>query len=592
MHQLSLEDGLHIPHYELRIFGARIFVQQWITVVASEREKVEEEYSCLSYFSHNQDPVLVLRSIVSAKITLNRSTMLHNVAFACVLSLVLGQELLQNPHMESTHNWDCRGFTCHVINTHHSGSHAIKASGRRADWQGVSQYVHVVPGTTYNTSAWVHLVNDAPGFMYQTVKLVFTINFVDGSHRLETVAMNRLVNVAEGWIQIRGFFTVPHNAKPSTTFTVRGPAHAINFIVDDASVQPLSEWMNWRQDTDTSITKLRKSPININVATAGNIDKNEVQIKITQLKKSFPFGMAINADEYDHGEPKYQAFVNKHFNWAVTKNALKWKATEHKQGHYRYERALKPIRTLRSHGIKVRGHNIVWATAKHVPTWVKPMYGDTLRQAVTKRVTDVVTRTKHLVEHWDIINENVHGYFFRDHVNKSNYNVDIFRLAHQTAPNIKMFLNDFAVVSRGTSTGTYLTQALKFKAAGVGLYGVGVQCHFKTKELPSPTILKARLDTIAEAGLPVWVTELSISVDDEHERAKRFDTVLRVLYSHPAVEGIMFWGFWGPIHGEGERAGLISGHEFRLNAAGQRVLDLFENQWMTKETHTLSQSGN
>ena len=29
----------------------------------------------------------------------------------------------------------------------------------------------------------------------------------------------------------------------------------------------------------------------------------------------------------------------------------------------------------------------------------------------------------------------------------------------------------------------------------------------------------------------------------------------------------------------------------QLNAAGRRVLDLLENQWMTDETHVLSQSG-
>ena len=42
------------------------------------------------------------------------------------------------------------------------------------------------------------------------------------------------------------------------------------------------------------------------------------------------------------------------------------------------------------------------------------------------------------------------------------------------------------------------------------------------------------------------------------------DTVLRIFYAHPAVEGILLWGFWGPIHGEGEEASLVSGREFRV----------------------------
>ena len=52
------------------------------------------------------------------------------------------------------------------------------------------------------------------------------------------------------------------------------------------------------------------------------------------------------------------------------------------------------------------------------------------------------------------------------------------------------------------------------------------------------------LDHVAQAGLPIWVTELDVWQQDPDVRADYYDTVLRVFFSHPSVEGIVFWGFW------------------------------------------------
>ncbi|XP_041352591.1 anti-sigma-I factor RsgI6-like [Gigantopelta aegis] len=104
-------------------------------------------------------------------------------------------------------------------------------------------------------------------------------------------------------------------------------------------------------------------------------------------------------------------------------------------------------------------------------------------------------------------------------------------------------------------------------------------------------MIKKHLDTLAQAGLPIWVTELDVHFQDEHKRADAYETALRVFYGHPAVEGIMFWGFWSQHHWRKDAGSLVSGHEFRLNAAGQRVLHLLEKEWMTHERHSLSQSG-
>lgn len=64
---------------------------------------------------------------------------------------------------------------------------------------------------------------------------------------------------------------------------------------------------------------------------------------------------------------------------------------------------------------------------------------------------------------------------------------------------------------------------------------------------------------MAQAGVPLWATELDVTSDDENQRANMYEHALRALYGHPAVEGILFWGFWDQAHYAGIRAALVRG---------------------------------
>jgi endo-1,4-beta-xylanase len=52
------------------------------------------------------------------------------------------------------------------------------------------------------------------------------------------------------------------------------------------------------------------------------------------------------------------------------------------------------------------------------------------------------------------------------------------------------------------------------------------------------------LDKLATLGLPIWITEFHLAHENVAERAALIEDALRLFYSHPAVEGIIFWGFW------------------------------------------------
>nr|KAG5708687.1 hypothetical protein BaRGS_034904 [Batillaria attramentaria] len=321
----------------------------------------------------------------------------------------------------------------------------------------------------------------------------------------------------------------------------------------------------------------------------------EVQVKVLQKKKSFPFGTAVsaavyNGDLYSSSTAKYKDFIHKHFNWATIANKFKWDYTEPHEGHTNYQPGLETLRGLRQHGLHVRGHNLVWSVEKWVPTWVHALSGAALRHAVSHHIQEITNLTNGQLAHWDVNNENLHGQWYQETLHDPNYDIELFREAHKFAPHAKLFLNDFNVVAFGGATDEYRQNAMKLKNANAGLYGIGVQSHFHDEEDPDPTLIKYRLDQLAQTGLSIWVTELDVTTADENKKADFYEHALRAFYGHPAVDGIVFWGFWQNAMSHHWKQALVDAN-FHLTPAGRRVLDLLENQWMTDETHVLSRAG-
>ncbi|KAK7104502.1 uncharacterized protein [Littorina saxatilis] len=504
-------------------------------------------------------------------------------------------ELLTNGGFETLDPWSCYNFNCVLVNDKHSGQHAMKVSHRTVNYQGPSQIITVEQGKTYQASGYIKLLIDQADHMSQRVAMELELRYQDGTKYYQEVAAHPPIKVADGWVQLRGQFAIPTKQIERARVYYQGPIPSVSFLVDDASVTELKlnhDDHTWRNITDQVIRTHRMSNIRINVTTAATISNEDVQIQVIQKKKSFPFGSAVSAVAYnDPSQVKYRDFIGKHFNWAVPENALKWKHIEPRQGHKDYQQALDTVHGLKKQGLKVRGHNLVWSKEPRIQSFVQAMSGDALRQEIKNHIEETMNKTRGLLQHWDVNNEMLHGTWYQDRLHDPDYNLELFRIAHHADPRVKLFLNDYQVVADGALTEPYLAQARHFKSANVGLYGIGVQCHFHDELEPNPYLIKQRLDLLAQAGLPIWVTELDVGAEDENKRADFYEKALKSFYGHPAVEGILFWGFWDQKDWRGEKAALVRGPNLELTAAGRRVLDLFENQWMTDETHVLSHSG-
>ncbi|XP_046574253.1 endo-1,4-beta-xylanase 1-like [Haliotis rubra] len=391
-----------------------------------------------------------------------------------------------------------------------------------------------------------------------------------------------------GGFPLNGNFTAPLRNMSRAYIHFQGPVPGIDFLIDDTTLVEVDEDVNWKAEADARIQKIRKNIIHVNVTRSSSFNPADIEIKIDLKRHLFGFGSMVKEAWMTNDDYKgYQNFVYKMFNW-VTAASFKWKYNRGTRDKPDYKYATDGVKVLKQHGMKVRGHNMFWGVPGHSPSWVEALNGTMLKATIEKRLKYMTGITKGQLNHWDVNNELLHGQLYEEKIGDPHYSEKIYDMVHKADPFPTLFLNDYDVVAVGGVTDAYVQQAKAFKNANVGLGGMGLQSHFKPYTRPDPTLLKTRLDKLATVGLPLWITELDLVHHDDTVRADWYDMALRTYFSHPAVDGIIFWGFWdhdmsSPL------SSLVSGYNYFLNAAGQRYLDLIKKEWSTHVARKLSE---
>jgi len=115
---------------------------------------------------------------------------------------------------------------------------------------------------------------------------------------------------------------------------------------------------------------------------------------------------------------------------------------------------------------------------------------------------------------------------------------------------------------------------------GAPLGGIGFQGHLGSLLTPPVKLLEI-LDKFAVFGVPLQVTEFDVDVADEQLAADFTRDLITVLFSHPAVNGFVMWGFWEGSHWKPHTAMFRRDWSPKLN--GIAYMDLVCKQWRTDE---------
>lgn len=451
----------------------------------------------------------------------------------------------------------------------------IVTTNRTETWMGPSQTItdKLVLHVTYQVAAWVRVGSGTKSPQIINLALGVDDQWVNGGH----------VEVTDDkWHEIVGSFRL--EKQPSRVIVyVQGPSLGVDLMVAGLHIFPVdrkARFDNLKQKTD----KVRKRDVilkfpGIDVGNAPN-----TIVKIRQLQNSFPFGSCISRSNIEHEE--FVDFFVKNFNWAVFGNELKWYHTEPEQGRHNYKDADEMLDFCKKHGMETRGHCIFWEVEDAVQHWVKSLDKNELMRSVQNRLKSLLSRYKGKFRHYDVNNEMLHGSFYKDRLGET-IRTYMFEEAHKLDPSASLFVNDYNVedgCDAKASPEMFIHHILDLQERGAPVQGIGLQGHISN---PVGQIVCAALDKLAILGLPIWFTEIDIAAVNEHVRAEDLEVMLREAYAHPAVEGIVLWGFWELMCRDNSHLVDADGD---INEAGKRYLAL-KQEWLSHTEGLVDDSG-
>ena len=412
--------------------------------------------------------------------------------------------------------WKSRSGSSVLTNstdTAHSGTHSLLVTNRIANWDGpaISVDNKMYVGSVYNISVWVRL-QPTDGTSH-TINMSLQTTYQGTTTYPGFTSYPGISVAADGqWHQISvNNYTMGSNYDPGAvtlylqTVGANGANDLVGFYVDDFQLTYVPP-----PTIQTDIPSIYQT-----------------------YASDFPVGAAI--DSTDLSGPHAQ-LLTMHFNSITSGNEMKWQSIEPSLGSFNWAPADAEVGVAVCHNIRVRGHNLVWATGAQTPGYA---FGDGTNSPANQALVtaNIQEHIKSEVQHfgsktyaWDVVNEPldpsqpdclVHGPFYK--VLGAGYLDVAFNAARQYAPaGTKLFLNDYS-----TTDPNRLACLVKvygeLVSRGVPIDGVGHEMH-NAINYPSPAAMANAIDTMAKnfPGITQQVTELDESVYNAGDRTSNY----------------------------------------------------------------------
>ena len=431
---------------------------------------------------------------------------------------------------------------------------------------------------------------------------------VEGSEKPHAKNLERDLSVGPEWTTIRIPFRADRDAAagemqlslrvgyPPQTLEIGG-VKLLNYGPDvdpsdlpqtDARYEGHEPGAPWRAEAEARIEKIRKADLRVEVTDAQGRPVDGAKVEVRMKRHAFGFGTAIRSDWIVGGDTpdheRYRETLKKYFNKAVFEDDIKWHNWIDKspEGLKRREHVLAALDWMEANDITPRGHVMVWPSWPRVPPFLKDLRDDPpkLRQAILDHIADQTAVLGKRIAEWDVINES---YAHNDVINVLGREamVEWFKAAHRGAPEVKLYYNDYVMFDGsgpGSPSGYYYDTIKFFQEQGAPIGGMGEQGHFGGSPPPPPRIIEV-LDRFGQLGLPIQITEFDIDTSDIETQTAYTRDFLTAVFSHPAVDSVLCWGFWEGRHWKPRAAFWTKDWQLRPN--GEVWVDLTTRKWWT-----------
>ncbi len=238
------------------------------------------------------------------------------------------------------------------------------------------------------------------------------------------------------------------------------------------------------------------------------------------------------------------------FDMVTPGNEMKWDTTEPQQGSFNFGPGDAIVSWAKSHGARVRGHNLVWHS--QLAGWVNGLSGAQVKTAMVNHINGEVGHYKGQLYAWDVVNEpfnddgSLRQDVFYNAYGGSGYIAAALQAAHAADPSAKLYLNDYNIEATGAKSNAMFNLVSSLKSQGVPIDGVGFESHFILGQVPST--MQSNLQRFAALGVDVAVTELDDRIKlpatsaNLTQQANDYSAVVRACLAVTRCVGVSQWG--------------------------------------------------
>jgi endo-1,4-beta-xylanase len=240
---------------------------------------------------------------------------------------------------------------------------------------------------------------------------------------------------------------------------------------------------------------------------------------------------------------------HEYWNQVTPENAGKWGSVETGPDYYQWGQLDNIYNYALDNGFPFRFHVLVWG--KQQPTWwFTPLDSAAQAEEVEEWIRLCGERYPE-ADYVEVVNEPIERlpweYYpsYYESIGGAgetgwDWVIWAFEKAREYFPDAKLLLNEYEILGGAKSITTYNSIVELLKERDL-IDGVCAQGH--SLENDNISGISARLDRLAETGLPIQITEYDVAIADDQEQLERYQEQFSLFWEHPSVEGVTLWGY-------------------------------------------------
>jgi GH35 family endo-1,4-beta-xylanase len=342
--------------------------------------------------------------------------------------------------------------------------------------------------------------------------------------------------------------------------------------------------------TGAAIEKHRKSSAVVLVVDSSGQPIEGARVVVRQTGHEFLFGCNIYGFGHSKTDAQNALYAQRFaemFNYATV--GFYWHWYETQRGKPNYRETDKVVAWCLAHGIRMKGHPLLWADNAGIPPWSAGQPEPAIQK---ERVRAIMTRYLGKIDFFEVVNEPSH--FPQLLID------DPYRWARSIGPGTNLIVNDYQVLADG-APGFYrlLHRAIQ---NGVPFDGIGIQAHEpRTMRFPLDRV-QTILDRYAALGKKLHITEFTPTsggkpiagshrkgVWDEAAQADYAVKFYRVCFAQPAMRAITWWDL-SDQHSWLEGGGMLRS-DMTPKPVYEQLKRLIHEEWTTRLEGTTDSSG-